>query len=67
MYWSAMELLYDPNFFVPAASGKGFLISDSHCNLAIKYLEVLRGSCVLGKFKMLSRVTVSAFVNKMKH
>lgn len=62
-----MEFPYDPNFFVPAASGKGFLISDSHCKLAMKYLEVLRESCVLGKFRRLSRVTVITLLNKMKH
>lgn len=59
------EFHYDPNFFVPAASGKGFLISDSYNKLPIKHLEVLRG--VLGKFKVLSRVTVIPVLNKMKH
>lgn len=65
MHWSATEFLYDPNFFVPAASGKAFLISDSHSKLAIKDLEVLSG--VLGKFKILSRITVISLLNKMKH
>lgn len=59
------EFLYDPNFFVPAASGKHFLIYDSHSKLAIKHFGVLRG--VLGKFKILSRVTVITLLNKMKH